>query len=74
MKFGNVTKRPGGDPRSKEANTNGDADKLRAQDTQPLTDDQLDGVAGGGDMLNEVIAGKAGAAGKAGKISHNWVI
>ena len=61
MKFGNVTKRPGGDPRSKEVNTNGDADKLRAQDTQPLTDDQLDGVAGGGG------AGTAGAAGKAGK-------
>ncbi len=59
MKFGNVAKRPGGDPRSKEANTNGDADKLRAQDTQPLTDDQLDGVAGGGGV------GKAGAAGKA---------
>ena len=61
MKFGNVTKRPGCDPRSKEANTNGDADKLRAQDTQPLTDDQLDGVAGGGGV------GKAGATGKGGK-------
>ncbi len=70
MKFGNVTKRPGGDPRSKEANTNGDADKLRAQDTQPLTDDQLDGVAGGGAA---VIKGTAGAEGKSGGVSHNWI-
>ena len=53
MKFGDITKRLSGTQRFKETKTNENMDRLFASDKQPLTDDQLGYVAGGG------CAGKA---------------
>ena len=63
MKFGDITKRLSGKQPLKEAKTNEDPDRLITSDKQPLTDDQLGYVAGGG---------KAGHAGKPGEM-EKWI-
>ncbi len=62
MKFGDITKRLSGTQRFKETKTNENMDRLFASDKQPLTEDQLGYVAGGG---------HAGRVGKPGQM-EKW--